>query len=105
MLIEFTRNGKSKRMNPKLARVLAKKGHVRIADVGVQTEAVEKPTQSVTQSVSIGYIPDGMPTTKEAPLYDMSLEQLRAHAEQLGITVHHRAGAEKIRSDIRAHMA
>lgn len=88
MLIEFTRNGKAKRMNPKLARVLEKKGHVRIMDVGVKTAAVEKP--AVVESANLGA---------------MGLDELREVAVGMGIPVHHRSGEDKIRADIRAHSA
>lgn len=96
MLIEFKRNGKAKQMNPKLARVLEKKGHVRIVDVGVETVAQSVPVIEKAAPVK--------EPENEVDLDVMSIEDLRTLAEVLGVTVHHRAGADKIRADIRAKM-
>lgn len=97
MLIEFIRNGKAKQMNAKLARVLEKKGHVRIVDVGVQTVAVEKPA-IIEQPVEV-------PVAESPDLDAMDVDQLRELAEAMNVPVHHRAGVLTIRSAIRAHMA
>lgn len=101
MLIEFTRNGKAKRMSPKLARVLEKKGHIRIVDVGVQTAVVERPSavEQISQTLKESVL------RLDPDIENMGLDELREVAAGLGIPVHHRSGEDKIRADIRAHSA
>lgn len=97
MIVEFKRNGRHKQMNAKLARLLVKQGHVRIVDVGVETTVSEKP-EAVPEVVAVEVPDEGQ------DLDAMGVEELRALAEVSGLTVHHRAGAERIRELLREQM-
>lgn len=109
MIVEFKRNGRRKNMNPKVARVLAAKGHVRIID---EQEAC-RPAEPVS-----GAIPDEQtkdddsqaaqvmppePAATADGLDEMNREQLLKFAEDLEIKIHGRTGDERIREIIREH--
>ena len=99
MIVEFKRNGRQKQMNPKLARLLAKQGHVRIIDAGVQTSVVEKPVQVTAEVIVENDVKFDIPDIDA-----MEVDELRELAAAQGITVHHRAGAERIRELLRDPM-
>lgn len=100
MIIEFKRNGRQKRINPKLGRLLAKQGHVSIVDVGVETVATEK----LVVGTSSFTVVEPETEMEEFQFESMNIEQLREMAAAMGVPVHHRAGEEKIRSALAEAM-
>lgn len=112
MIVEFKRNGKRARMNPKIARFLATKGKLKIVGDEAVTPAAQPEPAAQIAPVTAGAIAPEVATGEhaetEAPaasdgLDEMSREQLLKFAEDLGIKIHARSGDEKIREIIREH--
>lgn len=80
-MIEITlRNGRKMRTTEAVAKVL--RNRMLVADVGYQTT-------------------DANSAPKADNLDAMSAEELHALAKERGVTVHHRAGADKVRAALR----
>lgn len=98
MIVEFKRNGRRKNMNPKVARALADKGHVKIIAEEAQAAVAQEPEKQ----------PQPLVITPQEPqssdgLDEMDREQLLKFAEDREIKIHGRTGEEKIREIIREH--
>lgn len=104
MLIEYVKTGRQRRMNGKVARILEKKGFVRILDgipmepdpfqLQVQKSGEETPP-AVTQDESA---PDPDPQDE---FDSMNRDALIAFAEEHNKRIDRRWGDEKIRAELR----
>lgn len=109
MIVEFKRNGKRARMNPKIARFLAKKGKIKIVADEIAAPAVEpEPAAPVApidpaSEAPAGEVAEVAPSATGDDLDTMNREELLKFAEDLGIKIHGRTGDEKIREIIREH--
>lgn len=110
MIVEFKRNGRQKRMNPKIARVLLKKGVIRIVSEDEPTPAqTEVPAAPIAESAPVAEVVEAPvePAEITAPpadgLDEMDREALLKMAEDLGLKIHGRTGDDKIRETLREH--
>lgn len=99
MIVEFKRNGRRKNMNPKVARVLADKGHVKIIQADEPAPVFVEPEKQPEPPV---IAPPQEPQASDG-LDEMDREQLLSFAKDLGIQIHGRTGDERIREIIREH--
>lgn len=76
------KNGRIMRTNEHVARVL--RSRMLVAEDSYETTAIPDPTPA-----------------KADDLDSLDAEQLHALAKERGVTVHHRAGAEKVRAALR----
>jgi hypothetical protein len=113
MIVEFKRNSRQKRMNPKIARVLLAKGVIRIVSedepTPVQTEvpaapiAESAPVAEVVEVVEAPVEPAEITAPSADGLDEMDREALLKMAEDLGLKIHGRTGDDKIRETLREH--
>lgn len=103
MIVEFKRNGRQKRMNPKIARVLLAKGVIRIVSEDVPKPAtVEVPAAPVAEIVPVAEVVESTNTPADG-LDEMDRDALLKMAEDLGLKIHGRTGDDKIRETLREH--
>lgn len=104
MQVKVNRNGKVLKLNPKVADVLIKRGiaaryetHDMRADVtpAYATTAISEPVPAEPQAAAQDVVQSG----DDLDLLDA--EQLHALAKERGVSVHHRAGADKVRAALR----
>lgn len=110
MIVEFKRNGRQTRMNDKIARVLLKKGVIRIVSEDAPKPAtVEVPAAPVAEIVPVAEVVESTEPAAEitAPsadgLDEMDRDQVLQFAKELGIRIHGGTGVEKAREIIREH--
>lgn len=107
MIIEYLKTGRKKRMNPKLAHVLEKKGFVRILD-GIPMEPepfqlqVQKAGDENPAKVSQDAIQFESPQADEFDTMDR--DALIAFAEENNLHIDRRWGEEKLRNELREQM-
>lgn len=107
MIVEFKRNGRQKRMNDKVARVLLAKGIIRVVSddepAPIQTEVPAAPVEEVVPAAEAAEPTAEITAPPADGLDKMDKDQLLKFAEDLGIKIHGRTGEEKIREIIREH--
>lgn len=113
MIIEFKRNGRRKRINPKIGRVLLAKGIVRLIDDGELRLAEEiAPAQSapvIVPEVAPVIVDEPEPVAEAQPqpsddgLDEMDRDQVLQFAKELGIKIHGGTGVERAREIVREH--
>ena len=93
------KNGRRREMNAKVAKILEKKGHLKIIQADepapVFDEPEKQPEPPIVATPQEPQASDG--------LDEMDREQLLKFAEDLEIKIHGRTGDEKIREIIREH--
>ena len=107
MIIEYLKTGRTKRMNPKVARILEKKGFVRILDempiypesfqLQVQKASENNPAVIQQQNEAIADIP-------EDEFDAMDRDALIAFADENQLRIDRRWGDDKLRAELREQM-
>lgn len=107
MIIEYLRTGRKKRMNPKVARILEKKGFVRILDgVPMEPEPFQLQVQKSGEETPPVVMQD-QSASETQPLDEfdsMDRDALLAFAEENSLHIDRRWGEEKLRNELREQM-
>lgn len=99
MLIEYTRNGRRRDVHKKVAKVLIDRGLAR--EVAEAQEAAKVAPTYSTRMLTAGQGEARTPAAAGDDLDGMDVDALRQMAKDRGITVHHRAGRDKLLAVLR----
>jgi hypothetical protein len=97
MLIEYTRNGRRRDVHKKVAKVLIDRGLAR----EVAQEAAKAALTYSTRMLTAGQGEARAHAAAGDDLDGMDVDALRQMAKDRGITVHHRAGRDKLLAALR----